>query len=71
MGYASQADMVLDLHCDDLALNHIFTVPQNLPEMQRLADWMGSAATLVAEDSGGGSFDEVWSGVWISLARLP
>jgi len=69
MGYALQADMVLDLHCDDLALNHIFTVPQNLPEMQRLADWMGSAATLVAEDSGGGSFDEVWSGMWISLAR--
>ena len=28
---------------------------------------MGSVATLLAEDSGGGSFDEVWSGLWISL----
>ena len=64
------ADMVLDLHCDDQALNHVFIIPQNLPRYQGLADRMGSMATLTAEDSGGGSFDEVWSGLWVSLARL-
>ena len=69
MRFAAKADMVLDLHCDDIALNHIFIVPQNLPRYQGLADWMGSAATLMAEDSGGGSFDEVWSGLWIALQR--
>ena len=69
MRFAARADMVLDLHCDDIALNHIFIVPQNLPRYQGLADWMGSAATLIAEDSGGGSFDEVWSGLWITLQR--
>ena len=69
MRFAARADMVLDLHCDDIALNHIFIVPQNLPRYQGLADWMGSAATLMAEDSGGGSFDEVWSGLWITLQR--
>src|SRR5690606_26716526 len=32
-----------------------------------LADWMGSVAQLTAEDSGGGSFDEVWPSLWTRL----
>ena len=56
---AVQADIVLDLHCDDDSLKHIFTSPELMPGLQDLADWMGSVATLTAEDSGGGSFDEV------------
>ena len=56
---AVQADIVLDLHCDDDSLKHIFTSPELMPGLQDLADWMGVAATLTATDSGGGSFDEV------------
>lgn len=56
---AVQADIMLDLHCDDDSLKHIFTSPELMPGLQDLADWMGVAATLTAEDSGGGSFDEV------------
>ena len=56
---AASADIVLDLHCDDDSLKHIFTSPELMPGLQDLADWMGVAATLTAEDSGGGSFDEV------------
>lgn len=56
---AAAADIVLDLHCDDDSLKHIFTSPELLPGLQDLADWMGVAATLTAQDSGGGSFDEV------------
>lgn len=56
---AHDADIVLDLHCDDESLIHIFTSPELMPGLQDLADRMGSAATLTAEDSGGGSFDEV------------
>jgi len=56
---AAMADIVLDLHCDDDSLKHIFTSPELMPGLQDLADWMGVAATLTAEDSGGGSFDEV------------
>jgi len=56
---AVTADIVLDLHCDDDSLKHIFTSPELMPGLQDLADWMGVAATLTAEDSGGGSFDEV------------
>jgi len=56
---AASADIVLDLHCDDDSLKHIFTSPELMPGLQELADWMGVAATLTAENSGGGSFDEV------------
>lgn len=56
---AVAADIVLDLHCDDDSLKHIFTSPELMPGLQDLADWTGVAATLTAEDSGGGSFDEV------------
>ena len=68
MRHCFDADMVLDLHCDDQALPHIFILPQNLPRYQGLADRMGSVATLTAEDSGGGSFDEVWSHLFVALA---
>jgi predicted deacylase len=56
---AHDADIVLDLHCDDESLMHIFTSPDLMPGLQDLANRMGVAATLTAEDSGGGSFDEV------------
>ena len=56
---AYDAEFVLDLHCDNDSLLHIFTSPELMPELQDLADWMGAAATLPAAGSGGGSFDEV------------
>jgi hypothetical protein len=66
---ACDADYVFDVHCDDDALVHIFTIPQLQDSMQQLADWIGAAATLLAEDSGGGSFDEVWPAIWLRLPR--
>jgi hypothetical protein len=66
---ACDADYVFDLHCDDDSLLHIFSVPQLADNMQQLADWSGAAATMLAEDSGGGSFDEVWPAIWLRLAR--
>ena len=68
IGEACDADYVFDLHCDDDSLLHIFSVPQLADNMQQLADWTGAAATLMAEDSGGNSFDEVWPAVWLRLA---
>ena len=65
---ACDADYVFDLHCDDDSLVHIFTIPQLAENMQQLANWTGAAATLLAEDSGGGSFDEVWPAIWLRLA---
>jgi predicted deacylase len=65
---ACDADYVFDLHCDDDSLLHIFSIPQLADNMQQLANWSGAAATLLAEDSGGGSFDEVWPAIWLRLA---
>lgn len=66
---AHDADIVLDLHCDDESLIHIFTSPELMPGLQDLADRMGSAATLTAEDSGGGSFDEVLPSLYRKAQR--
>lgn len=67
MTEAHDADYVLDLHCDNEALVHLFVTPDSMKELTELADHMGSAAQLVAEDSGGGSFDEVWPSLWTRL----
>jgi predicted deacylase len=66
---ACDADYVFDLHCDDDSLLHIFSTPQLADNMQQLANWTGAAATMLAEDSGGGSFDEVWPAIWLRLAN--
>jgi predicted deacylase len=65
---ACDADYVFDLHCDNDSLLHIFSIPQLADNMQQLANWTGAAATMLAEDSGGGSFDEVWPAIWLRLA---
>jgi predicted deacylase len=66
---AASSDIVLDLHCDDDSLKHIFTSPDLMPGLQDLADWMDVAATLTAEDSGGGSFDEVLPNLYRKAQR--
>ncbi len=66
---ACDADLVLDLHCDDLALPHLFLIPQHWPEAQDLAAELAVRAVLLAEDSGGASFDEAFSTPWLRLAR--
>jgi len=69
MREAFDAEFILDLHCDEDALNHIYISPSLLPEYQDLANWMQSAATLTAHDSGGGSFDEIWTLLWRQLKQ--
>ncbi len=66
---AHDADLVLDLHCDNDSLIHIFTSPELMPGLQDLADWMGAAATLTAADCGGGSFDEVLPQLYRKVAQ--
>jgi predicted deacylase len=69
LGEACDADYVFDVHCDDDSLIHIFSVPQLEPTMRRLANRVGAAATLLCEDSGGASFDEIWPAIWLGLQR--
>ncbi|MCG8354185.1 MAG: M14 family metallopeptidase [Kiloniellales bacterium] len=72
MREAVDADFVLDLHCDDEALMHLFLIPAHWPEAADLAAEVGCRSVLLAADSGGGPFDESFSTAWTRLAeRFP
>ncbi|MGM0561344.1 MAG: succinylglutamate desuccinylase/aspartoacylase family protein [Pseudomonadota bacterium] len=66
---ACDADLVFDLHCDDDALMHLYLTPHQWPDGQDLAADLACEAVLLAEDSGGGSFDEAFSTPWPRLAE--
>ena len=66
---AVDADYIFDLHCDDLALIHIFCGPHCKSQIQNLGTWMGAAAIMTAEDSGGASFDEVFPLLWVNAGK--
>lgn len=66
---AVDADLVFDMHCDDEALMHCFILPQHWPASEDFAAELGCRAILTAEDSGGGSFDEACSTIWVRLAK--
>lgn len=67
--HACDADFVLDLHCDDEALIHLFLIPAHWPDGQDLAAELGCRAVLLADPSGGEPFDEAFSAPWTRLAK--
>ena len=68
LGLAIDADLVLDLHCDNEAVLHVYTLPATWPEVEPLARLTGSRAALLADDSGDEPYDEACSTVWPRLA---
>ena len=69
---AVDADVVLDLHCDDESLLHCYFLAVHWPEAADLASDLGSHAVLLSDDSGGGCFDEGLGLPWLRLAeRFP
>jgi hypothetical protein len=71
-GEAIDADLVVDLHCDEESLIYQFLIPAHWPAAQDIAAELGCRAALMAEDSGGASFDESCSTPWTRLAaRFP
>lgn len=72
LGFAVDADLVLDLHCDSDAVMHLYTGTELWPGFADLAARLGCQAALLAAESGGDPFDEACSSVWWKLrARLP
>lgn len=69
VGLACDADLVLDLHCDCEAVLHIYTETPCWPRLEPLTRLLGARAVLLAQDAGGVSFDECFSGVWWKLAE--
>lgn len=62
------ADLVLDLHCDNDAVMHLYSEEACWPPLEPLARLLGCQAVLLARESGGGPFDERLSGLWWQLA---
>jgi predicted deacylase len=63
------ADIVLDLHCDDQAVLHVYLGTPLWPDAADLSAQLGADVTLLAEDSGVKPFDEACSRIWWQLAE--
>lgn len=68
-GLACDADIVLDLHCEQEAVQHLYLGTPLWPDAADLAAELAAQAVLLAETSGGEPFDEACSGPWWALAR--
>ncbi|BBP83782.1 MULTISPECIES: succinylglutamate desuccinylase/aspartoacylase family protein [unclassified Pseudomonas] len=66
--HACTADLVLDLHCDFESVLLLYALPQVWPALRGLAAHLRARVALLAEDSGGFSFDEACAGPWLKLA---
>lgn len=64
---AHDADIVLDLHCDNHAVLHVYTMPQLWKAFEPMARLLGSECQILSEDSESGSFDEMLSTIWHKL----
>jgi hypothetical protein len=67
LGMAIDADIMLDLHCDNEAVLHMYTGTPLAERVKPLAALMGAHAVLLAQESGGEPFDEACSRVWWQL----
>jgi hypothetical protein len=67
LGMAIDADIMLDLHCDNEAVLHMYTGTPLADRVKPLAALMGARAVLLATESGGEPFDEACSRVWWQL----
>lgn len=70
LGLAIDADIVLDLHCDNEAGLHLYAVTPQWPVVEPLARLLGAELALLSTASGGEPFDESCSMVWAQLNAL-
>jgi predicted deacylase len=68
LGMAIDADIMLDLHCDNEAVLHLYCGTPLADRVKPLAALLGAHATLLARESGGEPFDEACSRLWWELA---
>lgn len=66
---AYDSDIVLDLHCDDIALMHIYTTHVFWPRAEDLAADLGAKVVMLCNDSGAESFDECFFIPWYRLQQ--
>jgi predicted deacylase len=68
LGMAIDADIMLDLHCDNEAVLHLYAGAPLADAVAPLSALMGAHALLLALESGGEPFDEACSRLWWELA---
>jgi predicted deacylase len=67
--WATDADIVLDLHCDQQAALHLYGLTPQADVLAELGALMGAEALLLATESGDSPFDEACSRPWFELQR--
>ena len=67
--WACDADYVLDVHCDDQALAHLYASKRAQHDLKPLAQALQLEVVMLADDSGGASFDEAAPGLWAAMAQ--
>ena len=70
LAQAIDADIVLDLHCDEAAPVHVYLGTPLWPDARDLVADLGAAHVFLADVSGGYPFDEACSALWWHLADL-
>ncbi len=72
LGLALDADLVLDLHCENEGAVHLYTLTPLADRVGPLTALLGAQALLLASDSGGQPFDEACSRPWLDFqSRFP
>lgn len=66
---AFDADLVLDLHCDDEGLMHLFLHPPLWPEMSDLAAELESRAVFLQSHNSAWTFTDACAAPWLNLAE--
>ena len=69
LGLAVDADLVLDLHCENEGVVHLYALTPLEEACRPLAALLGAQAVLLADESGGEPFDEACSRPWLLLRQ--
>ena len=68
MRLASDADIVLDLHCDCESVLHVYTSTPMWDRVAPLAALLGARVALLSTESGDDPFDEAFPRIWWDIA---
>ena len=66
-GWALEADLVLDIHCDSNALLHLYGHARQRSQVARLGACLQAEVMLLSERAGGMSFDDALLQNWYAL----
>lgn len=66
---AVDSDIVLDLHCDNEAVMHLYALTPQSRQAVELGALLGAQAILLATESGDSPFDEACSRPWYTVQR--